>query len=221
MKKIAYVFLSVFVLISTLTYSQNVGINSTGAVADVSAILDVSSTNLGVLIPRVALVSANSNAPIGASIATSLLVYNTATAGVVPNNVTPGYYWWDGAKWKRFTDNDFLTYVQTATLYNVAATTLKSVTVTTQANDKVLLIGQWDFSKNATASWVASEIWRGGTELAENAGYAAANTDGNAYCHWVDIPGSGTWTYNFRYSVGAGGFSAQYGSMFYAIILKQ
>lgn len=201
--------------------AQNIGINATGAAPAASAGLDVDFTNKGLLVPRVALTAANSNAPIGASIATSLLVYNTATAGASPNNVTPGYYWWDGAKWKRFTDNDFLTYAQTQTTFVFAATTLKSVTVTTQAGDKVLLIGQWDFSKNATASWVASEMWRGATEIAENAGYATANADGNAYCHWVDIPGAGTWTYNYRYSFGGGGFSSQYGSMFYAIILKQ
>jgi hypothetical protein len=34
-------------------------------------------------------------------VATSLLVYNTATAGAAPNNVTPGYYYWDGVKWLR------------------------------------------------------------------------------------------------------------------------
>ncbi len=28
----------------------------------------------------------------------SLLVYNTATAGTSPNNVTPGFYYWNGAK---------------------------------------------------------------------------------------------------------------------------
>ena len=28
-----------------------------------------------------------------------LIIYNTATAGLSPNNVIPGYYYWDGAKW--------------------------------------------------------------------------------------------------------------------------
>ena len=35
-----------------------------------------------------------------------MLVYNTATAGTVPNNVTPGYYYWDGAKWVKFMVNN-------------------------------------------------------------------------------------------------------------------
>ena len=75
--------------------AQNVGINSSGTTPNASAGLDVDFTNKGVLIPRVSLSATSSNAPIGPGIATSLLVYNTATAG----NVTPGYYYWDGTKW--------------------------------------------------------------------------------------------------------------------------
>lgn len=81
--------------------AQNVGINPTGAIPNTSAGLDVDFTNKGLLIPRVALTARNSNAPIGAGIVNSLLVYNTATAGAFPNNVTPGYYYWDGAQWQR------------------------------------------------------------------------------------------------------------------------
>jgi hypothetical protein len=80
------------------TQAQNIGINSTGATPVASAMLDVASTSKGVLIPNVALTATNAAGPITAP-ATSLLVYNTATAGVSPNNVLPGYYYWDGAKW--------------------------------------------------------------------------------------------------------------------------
>lgn len=33
------------------------------------------------------------------------MVYNTATAGTAPNNVTPGFYYWDGTQWIRL-NND-------------------------------------------------------------------------------------------------------------------
>jgi hypothetical protein len=33
--------------------------------------------------------------------ATGLMVYNPATAGTSPNNVTPGFYYYDGSKWQR------------------------------------------------------------------------------------------------------------------------
>src|SRR5687767_12333293 len=102
MKKLSTGFLLITLLISTSIFAQNVAINTTGAIANTSAMLDVDSTNKGLLIPRVALTATNSNAPVGAGVATSLLVYNTATAGVFPNNVTPGYYYWNGAIWVRF-----------------------------------------------------------------------------------------------------------------------
>ncbi|MBI2968134.1 MAG: hypothetical protein HYY40_10020, partial [Bacteroidetes bacterium] len=81
-------------------FSQNIGINITGASPDASSGLDVNFTNKGVLIPRIVLTATNSASPV-TSPATSLFVYNTATAGISPNNVTPGYYYWDGSQWIR------------------------------------------------------------------------------------------------------------------------
>jgi trimeric autotransporter adhesin len=99
------IFTVVLLLLTQHLYSQNVGINSTGAVPNSSAMLDIVSNNMGLLVPRVALVATNNAAPVTVP-AISLLVYNTATAGVAPNNVTPGYYFWDGAKWVRFQDGN-------------------------------------------------------------------------------------------------------------------
>jgi hypothetical protein len=62
--------------------------------------LDVKSGNKGLLIPQVALTATNVALPITAP-ATSLLICNTATAGTIPNNVTPGYYYWNGSAWAR------------------------------------------------------------------------------------------------------------------------
>lgn len=87
--------------------SQNIGINVTGFAPNASALLDIDGAGLpanaqrGLLIPRVALTATNAAAPVVAP-ATSLLVYNTATAGVTPNNVTPGFYYWNGTTWVRF-----------------------------------------------------------------------------------------------------------------------
>ena len=88
-------------LIPFTSTAQNVGINATGAAPDNSALLDIDAApanNKGLLIPRVALNSISSNTPIGAGIATSLLVYNTALI----NDVFPGYYYWNGIQWVRF-----------------------------------------------------------------------------------------------------------------------
>src|SRR6266496_647667 len=62
--------------------------------------LDIKSSNKGLLIPRIALTSTDDNATIPLP-ATSLLIYNTATAGSGGASVTPGYYYWTGSAWTR------------------------------------------------------------------------------------------------------------------------
>lgn len=70
-----------------------------------SAALDITSTNKGLLLPRVALAGTNVVTPLSA-VAAGMTVYNTATAGVVPNNVTPGVYYHTGSEWiKSSVDN--------------------------------------------------------------------------------------------------------------------
>ena len=87
-------------LLSNTMLAQSLAINTTGAAADNSSILDVSSIAKGMLIPRVALSAKNNASPVSTP-ATSLLVYNTAIAGSGINAVTAGYYFWDGTQWVR------------------------------------------------------------------------------------------------------------------------
>jgi len=75
-------------LSSSLLFAQNIGISPTGSVPDPSAGLDVSFSNKGLLIPRVALTSASDGITIP-SPANSLLVYNNGTGGLTP----AGYYY--------------------------------------------------------------------------------------------------------------------------------
>lgn len=98
MKIFLNTFLIFFVLFKTVT-AQNVGINSSGAVPDNSAMLDVVSTDKGILIPRVNITDLNTAAPTTAP-ANSLLVFNT--------NITSGegYYFWDGTKWVKLLDSN-------------------------------------------------------------------------------------------------------------------
>lgn len=98
-------------LICNTSNAQNIGINSTGATPDASAALDIVNANKGLLIPRVALTAVNSASPV-TSPATSLLVYNTATAGTIPNNVTPGYYFWNGTAWLKFSAGNTSTDIE-------------------------------------------------------------------------------------------------------------
>ena len=89
-----------FSLLTSNIFAQNIGINAAGSLPNNSAGLDVDFTNKGMLVPRIALTSAIDATTIS-SPATSLLIYNTATAGSSPNAVTPGYYYWSGSAWTR------------------------------------------------------------------------------------------------------------------------
>lgn len=95
MKK-TLLFLAIYCLVSFVSTAQQVGIGTT--TPDPSAMLDVVSTNKGMLVPRVALFNPDSSLPV-AGAAVGLLVYNTATAGIAPNNVIPGFYYWTGTRW--------------------------------------------------------------------------------------------------------------------------
>jgi hypothetical protein len=96
MKKIVFI-LSLLACQSTVFAQLGVGTNS----PDASAQLDVTASNKGFLAPRIALTSATDVTTI-ATPATGLMIYNIATAGTSPNNVIPGYYYYDGTKWVRF-----------------------------------------------------------------------------------------------------------------------
>ncbi|MCX7862111.1 MAG: hypothetical protein N2449_03890, partial [Bacteroidales bacterium] len=87
-------FILYFVLLVPFYSWTQIAVNTSGASPDASAGLDVSFTNRGVLIPRVALTSATDNSTIP-SPATSLLVYNLGTGGLSP----AGYYYWNGSQW--------------------------------------------------------------------------------------------------------------------------
>ena len=72
-----------------------VGINTTTP----NAMLDIDSDEHGILIPRVALLSASDATtvvnPQGGALEISTLIYNTATA----SGVIPGFYYWNGTLW--------------------------------------------------------------------------------------------------------------------------
>jgi hypothetical protein len=82
----------------TIRLSAQIGINANNSQPDPSAGLDVNFTNKGFLPPRIALTASNVVTPV-TSPAIGLLIYNTSTAGIPPNNVVPGYYYWNGTTW--------------------------------------------------------------------------------------------------------------------------
>ena len=93
MKKVVLIVTMCFVF---LNGKAQTGIGTT--TPNASAKLEVASSTQGFLPPRLALTATNAASPVTVP-ATGLIVYNTATAGTVPNNVIPGYYYWNGSSW--------------------------------------------------------------------------------------------------------------------------
>ncbi len=70
-----------------------------------NSVLELEATNKGLLLPRVTLSATNNASPLSAHVA-GMIVYNTATAGTLPNDVVPGYYYNDGTKWQLIAFSD-------------------------------------------------------------------------------------------------------------------
>lgn len=85
---------SLFLFMSTVS-AQNISVNTSGAMPDSSAMLDVVSTNKGFLMPRVSLTSITDVNTIP-NPAVSLLVYNI-NAGMISGSV--GFWYWSGTRW--------------------------------------------------------------------------------------------------------------------------
>lgn len=86
-------------LVNCLPAQVKIGDNP--SVQDPSAVLELEKTNMGLLIPRVALIDAQDDETIPTP-ANSLLVYNTNNGGEGNDSVSPGFYYWDdiAGRWK-------------------------------------------------------------------------------------------------------------------------
>ncbi len=102
------------------------------------AMLEVVSTNKGLLLPRVALTSISSPAPLNTHVA-GMSVYNTATTG----DVTIGIYYSDGTKWIKLASGASNTYTGSiSTVLNGTSFERAALTgdVTAALNSNVLVI---------------------------------------------------------------------------------
>ena len=96
--KVSFVFMLLF---HALTSAQ-VGIGTTSP--DDGAILDISSTDKGLLIPRITLTGLNDNTTI-TPITTGLLIFNSTAAGSGANAIDQGFHYWNGSIWVKLTTN--------------------------------------------------------------------------------------------------------------------
>lgn len=103
MKNITCLSIWICSLLTLSSLSAQVGI---GTITPRGA-LEISSSTNGFLPPQVQLTSTNTAAPVvnpntPDAVAAGTIVYNIASAGVAPTNVTPGYYFWNGTDWIKF-----------------------------------------------------------------------------------------------------------------------
>jgi trimeric autotransporter adhesin len=102
LRKQFFLVLTFISLFSPSKAQQGVAINTSGAAPLSSAILDVTDTTKGILIPRVKLVSVTDVVTI-ASPANSLLVFNNNAT--ITGGAGKGFYFYNGAKWQKLNDS--------------------------------------------------------------------------------------------------------------------
>lgn len=209
-----------FLFIAGFLFSMHVmaqtGIGT--ATPHASAKLEVSATNKGFLPPRIALLSISDVATI-TSPATGLIIYNTATAGTTPNNVLPGYYYWDGSKWNALVDqgslNSFSGYNPNYAQSNASAVTKSSVgdvivsqSITTSGRP-VQIIATGDANPGTSGAWVQLQLYRDNTAIGKKVqAESSLNNENVPYClNFIDNPTAGSYTYSVRIvGGGSGGF---------------
>lgn len=94
-----YKLFVLFLLVLFTNINAQVGINT--ETPDPSSVLDIVAKNSdrGLLIPRIPLLSDTDVTTI-VNPTVSLLVFNTTSNA----NITQGFYYWDGSKWRKFSD---------------------------------------------------------------------------------------------------------------------
>lgn len=100
-------------ILFSLQAAAQVGIGTVAPAA--SAQLEIKSGNKGFLPPRIILLAANDVTTIAAP-EEGLVIYNTATAGISPNNVVPGLYVFSGGVWVALKKDDLGNHTATQNL---------------------------------------------------------------------------------------------------------
>jgi hypothetical protein len=104
-QKITAILIAFF--ITGKSFSQSVSINNTAAIADSTAILDVSSTTKGLLVPRMTAVQKTGIV----TPATGLLIYQT--------DGEAGFYYFNGTNWLLLVSSAANTDKQNTLIYTI------------------------------------------------------------------------------------------------------
>ncbi len=225
--KIFKILLITFSLLITISITAQVAVNTNGATADQSSLLDVSSTSKGVLIPRMTATQRDDIA----SPANGLMVF-------VTNDQC--FYYYDGSNWIKLLNNDSNDDDWTINGDNVYVSSGKKVGVGTSTPDGLLTIvngpssGEKSLKINNSyaGSGIAYGMYQGIIGNSSNVQYGnyiyfSNGGDGTHYGNYAYISGAGNGTqygfyskmfnigngthYGFYSSVDGSGIGDQYG----------
>jgi hypothetical protein len=185
-------------LMTTIGAFAQVGIGTTTP----RGALEINSSTNGFVAPQVALTSVNTSAPVvnpqtAEAPLPGTLVYNTATAGTTPNNVTPGYYFWNGSIWLKLaaenTANNFVDDLRVPLDKGSSAASLEYFSGSTGPQI-------WVFRNNAAVEAMSFTVqlphnWKEGTTIYPHIHWIPrANGTGNIQWNldytWVNIDGT-------------------------------
>lgn len=176
-----------------------------------NGILDINSTTMGVVLPRLALTStivmAPATNPQGGNIPIGTVVFNTSTTTTGSNDVVPGMYSWDGSQWRpQFPKRQYELYESTTG--SIRSTPGSSLTVRLNGNN----------SNTFTAKYTGQYKIKlrvdfgGGLAIVPNEGSGASNSDAD-----LNIANAtGTFTLNFgvtNYTINANSYSTAYNAV--------
>jgi hypothetical protein len=131
MKKITQLFSSVlFVIIVTAQIHAQVKIGDNANTINANSLLELESTNKGILPPRVIINDLNAVAPLTGTVPTGMLVFSSG------GSVADGYYYWDSSKWVPFINLGEVSI----TNKNANATLTKTETFVVASNDITLTL---------------------------------------------------------------------------------
>lgn len=202
-----YIFL--LSLIFSNSINAQVGIGTTSPAS--SAQLDVTSSSKGFLPPRIALGSINDVSTIS-SPATGLTIFNTATAGTSPNDVTPGYYYYNGTNWQRLLNPSGIIFKKSILVNSVAPSSSISgqSTITAWSGSYTGSGGTVEIRANFTA-WTTSatasrtfKLLRDGTEIDNVSFYFNQNSVHTTMPELVAIINNESGSHTYAVQIGTG-----------------
>lgn len=193
-----------FLLLPLSGINAQVGINTTTPAN--GALLDISSSDKGFLMTRVALTGTDDVSTITPSATIGLLVYNTVIAGSLPIQVTPGFYYWNGVQWRRL-------YNQGYTLrYQQSEEVIADTDPTVYKDLTGLETGDLDIPFSGEYQLIVRGYLSAGDRTGSGSGDGACT---GSISLWMDTNNSGTYTKLEESFITASSKSIDGGSDFY------